>query len=194
MAKKQPNYADNRVETAVQAYVTESLSQSAAYLRAYPNQGNGKPDTVHSHASRFFASDKVQTRLEEVKAEYRQKHAKTVDDIVERLSGMVFADLTDIYDDRGNLLPPKSWPDGVKAMLSGIDVVSFGNQDKGFGEVLKAKFADRLKAMEMLGKQLGMWPNKLEHTGAGGGPIETKDVSENDLARRIAFLLTKGAK
>lgn len=33
-----------------------------------------------------------------------------------------------------------------------------------------------------------------EVTGANGGPIETKDVSELDVARSIAFLLAKAAK
>lgn len=33
----------------------------------------------------------------------------------------------------------------------------------------------------------------IEHTGKDGGPIETADVSDLEKARRIAFLLTKGA-
>lgn len=34
----------------------------------------------------------------------------------------------------------------------------------------------------------------IEHTGADGGPIQTEEVSETDLARRLAFLLTRGAQ
>lgn len=33
-----------------------------------------------------------------------------------------------------------------------------------------------------------------EVTGKDGGPVETKDLSSNDVARRIAFLLAKGLK
>jgi hypothetical protein len=33
-----------------------------------------------------------------------------------------------------------------------------------------------------------------EHTGANGGPIETADVSDTDIARRVAFLLTSAVK
>ena len=38
------------------------------------------------------------------------------------------------------------------------------------------------------------WREKqqLEHTGKDGGPIETSDMSEREIARRIAFTLTKG--
>lgn len=40
------------------------------------------------------------------------------------------------------------------------------------------------------------WRDKQDHevTGKDGGPIETKDLSENDLARRVAFILTKATK
>lgn len=38
------------------------------------------------------------------------------------------------------------------------------------------------------------WADKIvnEHTGKDGGPIETKGVSDNELARRVAFMLAKG--
>ena len=34
----------------------------------------------------------------------------------------------------------------------------------------------------------------IEHTGKDGGPIETVDLTDTELARRIAFALTKGAQ
>jgi len=36
------------------------------------------------------------------------------------------------------------------------------------------------------------WRDRIEHVGKDGGPIETKDVSENETARRIAFILAQG--
>lgn len=34
----------------------------------------------------------------------------------------------------------------------------------------------------------------IEHTGKDGGPIETADMTEVEIARRIAFALAKGAQ
>lgn len=33
----------------------------------------------------------------------------------------------------------------------------------------------------------------IEHTGKDGGPIQTEEISDLEAARRIAFILTKGA-
>ena len=73
---------------------------------------------------------------------------------------------------------------------------------EGFGEVVTRiertmrgqKFAgaaaDLLNA-DIIARDLGL-ADKSELTGKDGGPIETKDMSDNELARRIAFALAKG--
>jgi phage terminase small subunit len=44
-----------------------------------------------------------------------------------------------------------------------------------------------LRGAELLGKHLGMFTEKHEHTGKDGAPIE---VSMDEAARRIAFMLS----
>lgn len=44
-------------------------------------------------------------------------------------------------------------------------------------------------ANAIIDRAYGKPPQALEHTGAAGGPIETADVSRNDLARRIMHML-----
>lgn len=43
----------------------------------------------------------------------------------------------------------------------------------------------------IIARDLGL-ADKSELTGKDGGPIETKEVSDNEMARRIAFMLAKG--
>lgn len=45
----------------------------------------------------------------------------------------------------------------------------------------------------IIARDLGL-AEKNEHSGANGGPIETKNVSDLELARQIAFLLAKASK
>ncbi len=51
-----------------------------------------------------------------------------------------------------------------------------------------------LKGCELLGRNLALWKDRVEHTGKDGGPIQTEDVSESERARRVAFLLTKATR
>ena len=43
-------------------------------------------------------------------------------------------------------------------------------------------------------KLFGLIKEKHEHFGKDGGPIETKELSDSETARRLAFILTRGAK
>lgn len=63
------------------------------------------------------------------------------------------------------------------------------------GEVVPAYIFDAksvLRSAELIGKEIGMFKEKVEHTGANGGPIETADVSPRDMAQRAAYLLNRG--
>jgi hypothetical protein len=57
------------------------------------------------------------------------------------------------------------------------------------------RFSDTLLMFLLKGKRPDIYRDNasVEVAGKNGGPIETKDVGTTELARRIAFLLTKGA-
>lgn len=60
------------------------------------------------------------------------------------------------------------------------------------GGIAKAYIFDSkgvLKGCELLGRNLALWKDRLEHTGKDGGPIQTEELSSNEHARRIAFVL-----
>jgi hypothetical protein len=62
----------------------------------------------------------------------------------------------------------------------------------------KFKLYDKRAALVDILRHLGGFPSqKHEHAGAGGGPIEIEhkaDMSELEVARRIAFALERGAR
>jgi phage terminase small subunit len=60
--------------------------------------------------------------------------------------------------------------------------------DKG---TIKVKFHDKRAALVDIGKHLGMFRERVEHSGPNGGPIE---IGDTDLARLIAFQLSKATK
>ena len=59
---------------------------------------------------------------------------------------------------------------------------------------LKLKLADKRGALVDIGRHLGMFPSRHEHTGKDGGPIETVTYTDLDIARRLAFVLENAAR
>lgn len=68
--------------------------------------------------------------------------------------------------------------------------------EEGDGQALAPAFTfdskGVLKGLELLGKHLKLFADRVEHTGKDGLPL-IPEVSDTELARRIAFLLTKAA-
>src|SRR5882762_11035679 len=59
---------------------------------------------------------------------------------------------------------------------------------------VKFKLASKLLALELLGKHLGLFKDRVEHTGKGGGPIEVKQYTDIEACRLIGRLLTLTAR
>ena len=67
-----------------------------------------------------------------------------------------------------------------------------------------ASLAEQAEDQELPDKAAAIWKTvaqmqghlgaKVEVTGKDGGPIETKDLSDKEIARRLAFLLAAGAR
>ena len=78
-----------------------------------------------------------------------------------------------INDTRKLKGPAKLLYDGAKQTKDGIEV----------------KLIDRSKALENVAKHLGMFKERVEHTGKDGGPIETKEVMIVKVPTKIAAIV-----
>lgn len=85
------------------------------------------------------------------------------------LEAIAFADLRDCFDDQGRLLKIKDMPERVARSLASCDLeVKFVGKGDDAEEVTtkKIKFNDKLKAIDSICKQLGLYIEKVEHSGS----------------------------
>lgn len=80
-----------------------------------------------------------------------------------------------------------------EAVITAHDIARQLDEDRQFARELEAPSA-AITATMGKAKVLGLLADRIEHTGKDGGPIQTEELSDTEKARRIAFLLTKGAR
>lgn len=104
--------------------------------------------------------------------------------VLRHLKEMIEADILDIMTEDGLYKPVSRWPKIWRQMLNGCDVKSLKAKGKGkkaarvIGRVVKIRFLDRLKTLELIGKHIDVraFVDAHELSGPDGGPIQVAEV------------------
>lgn len=121
--------------------------------------------------------------------------------VLTRLAAEADADIADLYDDNGNLKAVNGWPPiWRKGLVQGIEVEELfegrGEDREHIGRVRKLKFDSRIKRVELIGKHVAVqaFREQVGHGDPNGNPLTSSvdELSKNDIARRVAFLLAQG--
>lgn len=163
--------------------LASGMSQADAYRRAYPRSTSWTDKTVWEKASRLAAAGKVQARVRELGEKAAAANQVTVDRIVRELARIAF----------GNKRAVMSWgPGGVtlkdSEALSDDEaalVAEVKETTSATGGSLSLKTHDKVKALELLGKHVGMFADKVELTGRNGGPVTHATVTPEELAEAV---------
>lgn len=82
------------------------------------------------------------------------------------------------------LIPSEKIDDDTAAAVAEVSLTQTG---------VKVKMHDKMAALDKLARHLGLIVDRHEHTGKGGGPIKTEEVSARDLlAGKLARLTRSG--
>lgn len=165
----------------------QEIAKGQTQAEAYEKAGY-KPS--ESNASTLRSNQKVSDRVAELLASSAERAEITIANVMKELSRVGFSDVRRLFDESGNLLSITDLEDDVAGFVSSIEVVANKKGDET-EHVHKIKTWDKLSALDKLGKQLGMFKDQLEVTGKDGAPL-IENVSDEELSRRMAFLLAKG--
>jgi phage terminase small subunit len=186
--------------------LAKGRSASAAYVTA-GFRAHG------SNAARLSQNEHVRARIDELLAVAAEKAGVTIDRIVDELAKIGFSDIRKIVEWSGSELADEvDGEDGEggvpKVVIRAANIVRLIGSDQiddltaaTVSEVsqtkegsLRVKLHDKLGALDKLGRHLGMFKDRFEHSGPGGGAIATRDVTDLEAAKKIAFLLTRAAR
>ena len=166
----------------VQEYIVDLNATEAAKRAGYSER------TAYSQGQRLLKNAEVQTAIGKAQTVREKRTGITADRVLKELARIGLSDIRQLFDSDGRLLRPEEWPDAAAAAVASIEVVTRNVGEGEVEHVAKIRAWDKPRALEMAGKHLGMFVERREVTGKDGGPIEIAELSEVELAQRLAAL------
>ncbi len=146
MTKKQKRFAEE--------YLIDLNATQAAIRAGY------SPGTAKSIGSENLTKPDIQAYIAKAMAERSKRTGVNADRVVTELAKIAFVNASDVIDADTATLKPDAAPEDTAAIQS-VKVKTFGED----GLEREIKMADKLKALELLGKHLGMFKDKVELSG-----------------------------
>lgn len=163
------------------------MNATQAYKAAYPSVK--KDETAASAAARMLRNVKVQEYLKERQKDLQKRTEITQENVLKELAKIAFSNGTDFAEivnrtvvDRETHLPiidentgePRTYkevvvkgtkdvPENKRAAISAIKETKYG---------IAVESYDKVKALELIGKHIGMFTDKLEVKGSINNPLE----------------------
>lgn len=132
------------------------LNATQACIRAGYKVADTK--SANEIASQLLKKTQVQESIFEQMAERSRRTGINQDRVIQELARIAFVKITDVVDSDGEIRRDASDDD-----IACIESIKVKNSDNQFGGSMEreVKLASKLKALELLGKHLGMWNDKL---------------------------------
>lgn len=130
------------------AFVREyliDLNATAAYKRAgYIAKGNA----AEVNATRLLRNAQVQAEIQVAMNQRSERIEITADRVLKEIARLAFFDPRRLLNGDGTPKAIHELDDDTAAAVAGIDIVTKGNEDLGYADILKIKLADKSKNLE----------------------------------------------
>ena len=167
------NKLNRRQSDFVEEYLIDLNATQAAIRAGYSKK------TAHVIGHQNLRKPKILERIQARREELRKSLEITPERVLREEARLAFVDVGDLFDDQGRLLDVSEVPEDARRAIAGIEItermIPMGKDIEPEKEIkYKYKMADKGRALERVSKHLGLYIEKKEISGPGGGPIETK--------------------
>lgn len=134
------------------------FNATRAYKAAY--KSCRKDETANVNGSKLLRNTKVQEYIAEKQQEMQERNKITQDTIIQELTKIALFNIKDIYNEDGTLKKVTELDDDTAKAISGVKIL----QKAGAMKIILSKTNDKTKALELLGKHLGMFKENVNLT------------------------------
>lgn len=148
----------NKQKRFCEEYLIDLNATQAAIRAGY------SPESAASIGSENMQKPDIRARIDKAMAERSKRTGANADRVIRELARVAFINANDVIDIDSATLRTDASEDDTAAIAS-VKVKTIPTAD-GEGVEREIKLADKLKALELLGKHLGMFTDKVEHSGS----------------------------
>lgn len=148
------------------------LNATRAYKVAYP--AAKKDEVAAVNGNRMLRNAKVAEYITERMQDRQKRTEITQDKVLQELAAVAFSNATDYVEVRDNAVIVKD-----TASLSDTQIKALAGIKESRGGI-EVKLNDKLKALELLGRHLGMFKDKVEVSG-----IDEEKKKLDDILRQM---------
>jgi phage terminase small subunit len=113
-------------------------------------------------ACQLLKKTQVKQAIEKAMEERLKKAGIHSERVLLEIARVALSDTRKLYNDDGSLKHPKDWPDDVAAAVAGAETfeefAGRGENRQQIGWTKKVRLFDKVRALEMLGKHLNLYP------------------------------------
>lgn len=164
---KRPNppSAQAKREAFVREYLIDLNSTQAAIRAGFSAK------TAAQAGHRLFTKVEIRTAIDDAIAARAEKTGLTAELIIAELLHIARVDIGALYDDTGALKPIHDIPEAARRAIGGIDMDELwegqGADREQVGITKKVKLLDKIRALELLGKHLKLFVDRMDVTSNG---------------------------
>lgn len=146
------------------------LNAARAYKAAYKSVK--KDETARTNGSRMLTNANVSKYIKERMNERSKRTEITQDNVLKELATIAFAKVTDFVTIENGVVIVKDTKDIPKDLLPAIASIKEGKNG------IEVSFYNKDKSLELLGRHLGMFNDKIEVSGTINNPMEGLTTDE----------------
>lgn len=152
------------------------LNATRAYRTAYPTVK--KDETAAAAGARLLRNVNVSAYVQERMQDRQRRTEVTQDRVIHELAAIAFAQITDYLEIRNNTVAIKDTAELSPGQISAIAGIKEGANG------IEIKLNSKEKTLELLGRHLGMWNDKVEVSGLAEEQSKLSELLEQRRKRR----------